>query len=101
MSARRSLGLFYWASVVASSFLFLFPAAFHATPKGPGYKRIRNIPLHSDDGYDYLTVDSDARRVYIPRGTHIQVVDEGSGAVIADIPDLKGLHGVAIALEFN
>jgi DNA-binding beta-propeller fold protein YncE len=57
--------------------------------------------LGGEGGWDYVTVDPDARRIYIPRGTHIMVLDEASGKVIADIPDLKGLHGVAVAPELN
>jgi DNA-binding beta-propeller fold protein YncE len=29
------------------------------------------------------------------------VLDEGTGKVIADMPDMKGLHGVAVVPEFN
>ncbi len=46
-------------------------------------------------------MDSAARRVYIPRSTHILVVDADSGKLVEDIKGMNGLHGVAVAPEFN
>jgi DNA-binding beta-propeller fold protein YncE len=101
MSARKFLGVLCWASVLGSALLIYSPAVFHAAPQDSGYRVIRTIPLGGEGGWDYVTVDADARRVYIPRSTHIMVLDEGTGKLIADIPDMKGLHGVAVAPEFN
>jgi hypothetical protein len=101
MSARRFLGLFCCASVVASALLLLFPAVFHAAPQGSGYHVIRNVLLGGEGSWDYLTVDPDAKRIYIPRSNDIMVVDEVSGRLIADITGLSGLHSVQVAPEFN
>jgi len=46
-------------------------------------------------------VDSDARRLYIPRGTHVMVVDLDTEKLIGDIPDTPGVHGIAVAPELN
>jgi DNA-binding beta-propeller fold protein YncE len=51
--------------------------------------------------FDYITVDSAARRVYISHGTEIKVIDADSGALIGNIAGLKQDHGVAIATEFS
>ena len=48
-----------------------------------------------------MTVDSKARRVYISRGTHVMVVDADTGAVVGDIPNTNGVHGIAVASEFD
>lgn len=53
--------------------------------------------LGGEGGWDYLTMDSDAGRLYITRGTHVMVVDAGQLKVIGDIPNLAGIHGVALA----
>lgn len=50
-------------------------------------------------GWDYLTVDSDQHRLYVPRSTHTMVIDAGSGKVLADIPGQQVAHGVAIVPE--
>ncbi len=51
--------------------------------------------------FDYITVDSAARRVYLSHGTEIKVLDADSGAVVGNIAGLKQDHGVAIATEFG
>jgi DNA-binding beta-propeller fold protein YncE len=100
--SNRSWGFLCWACVVAFLILILSPVAFHAAPQqGSGYHLIRNIPLGGEGSWDYITVDPDAKRIYIPRTTHVMVLDEVTGKVLADIPNLKGLHGVAVAPEFN
>src|SRR6266850_2787332 len=51
--------------------------------------------------FDYITVDSAARRVYLSHGTEIKVIDADSGALIGNITGLKQDHGVAVASEFG
>jgi DNA-binding beta-propeller fold protein YncE len=51
--------------------------------------------------FDYVTVDSSARRVYLSHGTEIKVLDADSGALIGNITGLKQDHGVAVASEFG
>jgi DNA-binding beta-propeller fold protein YncE len=51
--------------------------------------------------FDYITVDSAGRRVYISHGTEIKVIDADSGALVGNIAGLKQDHGVAIATEFG
>src|SRR6266478_6558312 len=51
--------------------------------------------------FDYITVDSAARRVYLSHGTEIKVIDADSGALITNIAGLKQDHGVAVASEFG
>lgn len=51
--------------------------------------------------FDYITVDSSARRVYLSHGTEIKVIDADNGSVVATIGGLKQTHGVAIASEFG
>lgn len=60
------------------------------------YHLIKTVPLPGDGGWDYLAVDSAARRVYITHSTHVSVVDLDTGAVIGDIADTSGVHGVAV-----
>ncbi|HXE32424.1 MAG TPA: YncE family protein [Verrucomicrobiae bacterium] len=51
--------------------------------------------------FDYITVDSAARRVYLSHGTEIKVMDADTGALVGNITGLKQDHGVAVASEFN
>ncbi len=101
MSARRFPSVLSLACVLAFTLLILSPVVFHAAPQGSGYRVLRSIKLGGQGGWDYVTVDSAARRVYIPRSTHILVIDADSGKQVGDIQGMNGLHGVAVATEFN
>ena len=67
----------------------------------PGYHVIKKLQLGGEGGWDYLTVDSSARRLYISRSTHVMVVDIDTDKVVGDIADTSGVHGIAIAPELN
>jgi DNA-binding beta-propeller fold protein YncE len=68
---------------------------------GTGYHVLGDVKIGGEGGWDYLTVDSAARRLYVSHGTHVAVVDIDSGKVAGDIPDTPGVHGIAIAPELN
>jgi len=101
MSLRRFLGLLCCAGVLALSPFLLTRNAAHAAPPGSGYHLIKKMPVGGDGLWDYLTVDSEARRIYLSRGTHVMVVDEDSGTVVGDIPDTKRVHGIALAKDLG
>jgi YVTN family beta-propeller protein len=69
---------------------------------GPsGYHVTKRTVLGGEGGWDYLTVDSKARRVYISHATHVMVVDADTNAVVGDIPNTNGVHGIAIVTDFD
>ena len=74
-----------------------------APAPGPsGYKVIKTVPVGSEGGFwDYVYVDSGARRVYISHGTHTVVMDADTYAVVGDIADTQGVHGIAIASDLG
>ena len=67
----------------------------------PGYHIIKKLQLGGEGGWDDLTVDGAARRLYISRSTHVMVVDIDTDKVVGDIVDTPGVHGIAIASELN
>src|SRR5256885_15478453 len=82
----------------------IFSALALAAPKvaqsaGEGYRVTKTISVAGDEGWDYVTVDSDARRVYVSHGSHVVVLDADSGKVVGDIPDTQGVHGIAIVSD--
>jgi DNA-binding beta-propeller fold protein YncE len=81
----------------------LLLVASAATMQGQtsGYKIIDRVKIGGEGGWDYLTCDADAHRLYISRGTHVQVFDTESKTVIGDIPNTNGVHGVALAPELG
>src|SRR5690242_2280265 len=66
-----------------------------------GYHVTGEIQIGGEGGWDYLTVDSAARRLYVSHATHVAVVDLDSNKVVGDIPDTPGVHGIAIAPELG
>lgn len=71
-----------------------------------GYHLLKKYSFGAAEGstreyFDYVSVDSAARRVYLSHGTEIKVLDADSGALIANITGLKQDHGVAVASEFG
>jgi DNA-binding beta-propeller fold protein YncE len=63
----------------------------------PGYHVMKTYKLGGEGGWDYLTIDGSARRMYISRATHVMVIDVDSGKSVGDIPDTLGVHGIALA----
>ena len=72
-----------------------------AEPATLPYHQINKIALGGEGGWDYLSVDSAAHRLYVTRGTHVMVIDTAKDAVVGDIPNTPGVHGVAIAPTLN
>jgi DNA-binding beta-propeller fold protein YncE len=66
-----------------------------------GYHIANKIAIGGDGGWDYVTVDPDARRVYVSHATEVDVLDADSGAIVGKIGELKGVHGIAIAPELS
>src|ERR1035437_6742405 len=66
-----------------------------------GYHIIKRLKVGGEGGWDYLTVDEAARRLYISRSTHVMVIDIDSEKVVGDIPNTPGVHGIAVAPELN
>ncbi len=60
------------------------------------YHLVKTVPLPGDGGWDYLAVDSAARRIYVSHSTHVSVVNIDTGAIIGDITNTSGVHGVAV-----
>ena len=61
----------------------------------------RTFPIGGEGSWDYLTVDAQSHRLFVPRTTHTQIIDEDSGKVLGDVPGQKGAHGVAVVPKLN
>jgi len=75
----------------------------HATSAKPatGYHLLKRIEVGGEGGWDYLTLDSAARRLYVSHATRVVVIDLDKGAVVGEIPDTNGVHGIALAPELG
>src|SRR5438094_7369790 len=75
----------------------LIVLAVGATVPAPGYHLLKSVPVPTDGGWDYVTVDEAARRVYVSHGTEVVVLDADSYEVKGTVTGLKGVHGIAVA----
>jgi YVTN family beta-propeller protein len=75
--------------------LFLSTSAFSQET----YHLVKKIPIPGQGGFDYLTIDAGARRLYVSHGTQVEVLDVDSGVIVGKIPNTLGVHGIAIAPE--
>ena len=60
---------------------------------GDAYKFLNEIPIGGEGGWDILTIDSAARRLYLSHATKVVVVDLEKNAVAGEITDTPGVHG--------
>jgi DNA-binding beta-propeller fold protein YncE len=66
-----------------------------------GYKVLNKIKIGGAGGWDYVALDNTNRRIYASHGTSVEVIDPDAGKVVGTIPQLHGVHGIAIAPELN
>ena len=67
------------------------------SPAEQPYRRITEIRIGGDGGWDYLSEDAAARRLYVSHATKVVVIDLDRNAVIGEIDSLPGVHGFAVA----
>ena len=67
----------------------------------PGYHVIKKLQIGGDGFWDYLIVDSAARRLYVSHSTRVVVIDLETDKVVGEIDDTPGVHGIALAPELN
>ncbi|MFY9822425.1 MAG: YncE family protein [Thermoanaerobaculia bacterium] len=102
---------------VVASFVFALPALLHAVepvkaasaksapakpvPAKSGYHVAKDIPIGGEGGWDYLLVDSMARRLYISHATKVVVLDVDNDKTVGEIGNLSGVHGIAVATDYG
>jgi DNA-binding beta-propeller fold protein YncE len=62
----------------------------------PGYKVTQRYPVPGDGGFDYVTFDSTANRIYVSHGAGFDVLDADSGKVLGRVEGSAPTHGAAI-----
>ncbi len=75
----------------------LLIAAAVAVAGSSGYKEARTFTIGGNGFWDYVSVDSPGRRIFVSHATEVDVVSLDTGKVIGKIPDTPGVHGIALA----
>jgi YVTN family beta-propeller protein len=79
----------------------LFAAGIASGAHAATYAIAEKWALPGDGGWDYLSVDSEARLLYQSRATHVAIVDIANGKIVGDIADTPGVHGIALAADLG
>ena len=90
---------FFTIAVVITTLLTLSPSPARAAEVN--YQLLKTIPVGGDGGWDYLSVDSAGRRLYVSHGTKAVVIDLDKETVVGDITNTPGIHGIAVAPKLN
>ena len=81
-------------ALLVTAIVFACSAAAQ-TPSG--FKLQTRYPVAGVGGWDYITVDSNARRIYVSHGVRVNVLDADTGKETGVVEDTPGIHGIAIA----
>ena len=65
------------------------------------YKFLNEIPISGEGGWDILTIDSAASRLYLSHATKVVVVDLNKNSVAGEIADTPGVHGFVAVPELQ
>jgi DNA-binding beta-propeller fold protein YncE len=76
-------------------------AAAPAPNVTPNYTVAKRFVIGQTGGWDYLTFDPAAKRLYISRFDRVLVMAADSGKIIATIPGTDGVHGIALVPELG
>lgn len=90
MKAAQSLSLLLLSALAVS------PAAF-----AQNYRVTSSLKIGGTGGWDYLTADSQNRKLYVSHGTEVAVIDLDSGKPAGRISGMARIHGIAIANDFG
>ncbi len=92
-------------ALAGGGFCFLLLGVVVLAAQAGGYHLLKRIPLGTAEGggeyFDYITFDGAARRVYLSRGTEVDVLDADSGSVLGKVGGLKRNHGVVVVPELG
>ncbi|HEX4341747.1 MAG TPA: YncE family protein, partial [Verrucomicrobiae bacterium] len=93
---KKHFRLFMAVTVIAATFI-LIPAR----AADMQYELLKEIPIGGEGGWDYLSVDEAGRRLYVSHATKVVVIDIDKNAIVGEITNTPGIHGVALAPKLN
>src|SRR5438876_2360621 len=85
------------AALTAHCALVLCGTIFAQEP----YKFFNEIRIGGEGGWDYVTIDPAARRLYLSHATKVVVVDLAKNSVAGEIADTPGVHGFVAVPELQ
>jgi YVTN family beta-propeller protein len=65
------------------------------------YTKLGEIPIGGASAWDYLSVDSAGKRLYVSHGTEVVVIDTTTNQIVGRIADTPGVHGIAVVSDIG
>ena len=84
--------------IVLALVLVFGPLLFAAST---GYHILNEIKVGGEGGWDYLSIDTAGRWLYVSHATKVVVVDIDKNTVVGEIAPALGVHGIAIAPDLG
>ena len=81
-----------------ASLLFIAPFSF---AQASGYSITGTINIGGNGWWDYLSIDNAGHHLFVSNGNKVHIIDLKTDKQIGEIDNLNGVHGIAIANEFN
>jgi len=100
-SCLSSSVLFVLGAVCLAGVVLAQEAAKTSESTTGGYRILTTYRVGGEGGWDYLTIDAEARRLFVTRATHVVVLDADTGKPVGEIADTSGVHGVALAPDLG
>src|SRR6266481_5843952 len=102
-SSLIRFGMVFFLTLIGAC--FLSSSFARSKPAESGYHLLKTVSLPAAPGggeyYDYITVDAEARRVYVSHGTEVVILNADDYTVVGKIDDLKLCHGVALVNDLG
>ena len=97
MKMWKQLAILAGLALAVSAFAWQAPVR---AAEGP-YKLLTEITIGTDGGWDYASVDSAAKRLYVSHATQVVVIDTATNTVVGQIAPTPGVHGIAVAPDLG
>jgi YVTN family beta-propeller protein len=82
--------------------ILLAASAFNALAQGKtGFHIIKDLPVKSSGGWDYITVDGANKRIYTSHGNQVNILSTTTGDSLGYVPGTPGVHGIALVNYLN
>jgi YVTN family beta-propeller protein len=66
-----------------------------------GLRILKHHPVSGSGGWDYVTVDSQAKKLYVSHGKQVNILNTENGDSVGVILNTNGVHGIALANSFD
>jgi len=87
--------------LLALIFVFSTMITYAIAQQKTGFHVLKDLPIASSGGWDYITVDGANKRIYTSHGNQVNVLSTVTGDSIGYVPNTPGVHGIALIPALN